>query len=424
MGWHFLAAVLMAGGVLAAEIPPVAPTFSKDILPIFQKSCQSCHRPGEIGPMPLLSYQGTRPWAKAIKAAVIARKMPPWFADPRYGHFMGDRRLSTAEINKIVAWVDAGAPEGDPKDRPAPLEWKEGWNITPDEVFQMPEPYTIPATGTLDYVYLVIPTGFTRDTWVTAAEIRPSARSVVHHVLAVVRPPGSQWMKDAKPFVPYIPPPEAHDGEPTAGDPLSTPVDMSYELLAAYSPGIQPQRFDIDHSAKLVPAGSDIVLQLHYTANGKSVVHDQTKVGLSLAKEPPQKRFMSAVANGWHWAIPPGDPNYEAHASLTFGEPVELVFLQPHMHLRGKDMTIRLVYPGGKAETLLSVPHYDFNWQLVYYLAKPLHLPQGTKVEITAHWDNSANNPFNPDPTKTVKWGNQSWDEMLSVPMGVIIDRE
>jgi len=417
----FSGLVVAAGLVLAADAGP-APTFYKDVLPILEKNCQSCHRPGEIGPMPLLTYAGTRPWAKSIKAAVASRKMPPWFADPRFGHFRDERRLSDTDIAKISAWVDAGAPEGNASQAPAPLVWKEGWNIRPDEIFQMPGSYTVPAKLALDYVYVVIPTGFTRDTWVTAAEIRPSARSVVHHVLAVIRPPGSQWMKDAKPMVPYVPPAEAHDGEPDAADPQAVPVNMNYELLAAYAPGVQPQRFDIDHSAKLIPAHSDIVLQLHYTANGKSAVQDQTRLGLTLSPGAPEKRFMSAVANAWHWTIPPGDPNFEAKGSLTFGEPVELAFLQPHMHLRGKDMTVRLVYPSGKTETLLSVPHYDFNWQIVYYLAKPLHLPMGTKVEITAHWDNSANNPFNPDPTKAVKWGNQSWDEMLSLPMGVIID--
>ena len=415
-----LAAAFAATSVFAAD---PAPTFYKDILPVFEKHCQRCHRPGEIGPMSLLTYEGARPWAKAIKAAVVARKMPPWFADPQYGHFRDDRRLSAADVNKIAVWVDVGAPAGDAKNQPPPIAWREGWNIRPDEIFQVPEPYTVPATNALGYVYVVIPTGFVRDTWVTAAEIRPSARAVVHHAIAVVRPPGSQWMKDAKPLIPYIPPPDALDGEPGAADPQAHPVDMSYELLAAYAPGVQPQRFDIDHSAKLVPANSDIILQLHYTANGKTTMQDQTRLGLALAAEAPQKRFMSAVANAWHWAIPPGDPNYEAKGSLTFGEPVELVFVQPHMHLRGKDMTVRLVYPDGKSETLLSVPRYDFNWQIVYYLEKPLKLPQGAKVEVTAHWDNSANNPSNPDPTKTVKWGNQTWDEMLSLPMGVIIDR-
>lgn len=416
----------------AAEAPTATPTFYKDVLPLFQQHCQTCHRPGEIGPMPLLDYEGTRPWAKAIKAAVASRKMPPWFADPQFGHFRDERRLSDADLRTIVAWVDAGAPEGDVKDKPAPLPWREGWNIRADEVFQMPTPYMIPAKNATSYVYVVIPTGFTRDTWVSAAEIRPGARAVVHHALAVVRPPGSTWMKDAQPFVPYVPPAEAKDSTaeavPDANDPLADPSSFSYELLTAYAPGAQAQRFDTDRSAKLIPAGSDIVLQLHYTANGKTEVPDQTRVGLELAKEAPQKRFMSAVANAWKWEIPPGDPNYEGHGRLTFGEPVELVFLQPHMHYRGKDMTVQLVYPSntteaGQTVTLLSVPHYDFNWQVIYYLRDPLHLPMGTKVEITAHWDNSANNPANPDPTKTVRWGDQSWDEMLSLPMGVIVDR-
>ena len=414
-----LIAILTATAAFGADSPV---TFNQDILPILQKNCQSCHRPGEIGPMPLLSYENTRPWAKAIKAAVLSRKMPPWFADPSYGHFLNDRRLSDRDIRKIAAWVDAGAPEGDPKGKPAPVEWPDGWNIKPDSIFQMPDPFKIPASGTLDYVYIVIPTGFPKDTWVTAAEVRPSNRAVVHHIIAVVRPRGSQWMKDAKPFVPYIPPDISAGGVAGANDPQSNPVNMSYEFLAGYSPGMQPQRFDLDHSAKLIPAYADIVLQVHYTPNGKAATEDQTKIGLELAQEPPQKRFYSAVVASANWTIPPGDPNYEAHARLTFGEPVELVFLQPHMHLRGKDMSIRLVYPNGESEIVLRVPHYDFGWQVIYYLAKPLQLPQGTHVEVTAHWDNSANNPNNPDPKATVNYGFQSSDEMLSVAMGVIVD--
>jgi hypothetical protein len=407
---------LLAGFLLPAALLPAVPTFNKDVLPILQKNCQTCHRPGEIGPMPLLTYEGTRPWAKSIKQAVAARKMPPWFADPKFGHFANDRRLSSADIRVIEEWADAGAPEGDPKDRPAPVQWTDGWNIRADEIFQMPDPFPVPAKGDLDYVYIVIPTGFRKDTWVTAAEVRPRARTVVHHVLAVVRPPGSQWMKDARPFVPYVPPLASE-----AGDPQGQPVNMSYELLAAYSPGMQPQRFDIDRSAKLIPAGSDLVLQVHYTPNGKAT-EDQTRVGLTVAPEAPAKRFMSAVAASANWEIPPGDANAEGHARLTFGEPVELVYIQPHMHVRGKNMTVRLVYPNGSSQTLLSVPHYDFHWQIIYYLDRPLQLPQGTHVEVTAHWDNSAGNPNNPDPTKTVKYGFQSTEEMLNASMGVIIE--
>jgi mono/diheme cytochrome c family protein len=400
-----------------------AATFNKDVLPVFQKNCQSCHRPGEIGPMSLLDYQSARPWAKAIKTAVLSRKMPPWFADPQYGHFSNDRRLTEGQIKTIADWVDAGAPEGDAKDKPAPLKWRDGWNIQPDVVLQMPRPFTVPAKGTLQYAYIVIPTGFAKDTWVTAGEIRPGARAVVHHMSAIVRPPGAAWLKDAKPGEPYIPQANSREGQPDSNDPQAGLIDADDEFLCGYAPGMQPQRFDIDHSAKLIPAGSDIVLQVHYTTNGKTAVQDLTRIGLTLAKEPPPKRFYSVTAQNWHWEIPPGDPNYEAHARLTFGEPAELVFLQPHMHVRGKDMTIRLLYPTGESETLLSVPHYSFNWQIIYYLAKPLQVPMGTRVEVTAHWDNSPNNPSNPDPSKTITWGNQSWDEMLSVPMGVVIDR-
>ena len=415
-----IASLLMATSALAASNAATGITFYKDVLPILEKNCQVCHRPGEIGPMPLLTYENARPWAKAIKATVLSRKMPPWLADPRYGHFANDRRLSDEEVRKLVGWVDTGAPEGDAKDKPAPIRWPDGWNIRPDLVLQMPDAYPVPPTGTLEYIYIVIPTGFTRDTWVSAAEIRPSARSVVHHIIAVVRPPGSQWMKDAKPFVPYIPTPDAE----RASDPQSDPLNINYELLAGYSPGMQPQRFDVDHSAKLIPAGSDIVLQVHYTPNGKLALEDQTRLGLELAKQAPQKRFMSAVAASNNWSIGPGDSNAEGRAKLTFGEPVELVFMQPHMHLRGKDMTIRLIAPGGESETLLSIPRYDFNWQIIYYLDRPRQLPKGTRVEVTAHWDNSANNPNNPDWRAAVKWGNQSSDEMLSFAMGVIIDRD
>jgi len=408
----------------AAASHTTNPTFNKDVLPILQKNCQTCHRPGEVGPMGLLTFQETRPWAKAIKAAVLSKKMPPWFADPHFGQFLNDRRLSDADVKTLVTWVDGGAPEGDPKDKPLPIRWREGWNIRPDVILQTTKPMTVPATGTLQYTYIVIPTGFTKDTWVTAAEIRPTARSVVHHMSAIVRPPGEPWLRDAKPGEPYIPNEASKEGTPDSNDPQAGLIDANDEFLVGYAPGMQAQRFDIDHSAKLIPAGSDIILQVHYTTNGKTVEHDQPRIGLTLAKEVPPKRFMSAVAMNYHWTIPPGDPNYEGHARLTFGEPVELVFIQPHMHLRGKDMTINLVYPDGRTSTLLSVPHYDFTWQVIYYLAKPLMLPAGTKVEITAHWDNSANNPYNPDPTKSVEWGNQSWDEMLSVPMGVVFNRD
>jgi hypothetical protein len=400
-----------------ADSSPV--TYNKDVLPILQRNCQVCHRPGEIGPMSFLTYESTRPWAKAMRAAVLSRKMPPWFADPNAGHFANDRSLPAADVNTIVAWADSGAAEGDPRDKPAPAQWKEGWNIQPDIVWEMPAAYEIPAKGTVEYTYFVTPTGLKEDTWVVMGEIRPEARSNVHHVIAYVRPPGSTWMQDAKVGVPYVPPKK----ETSQAQPNSQQLSKdTNEFLVGYVPGMQPQHYDVDHSAKLIPAGSDIVFEVHYTTNGQAA-EDRTKVGLTLAKAPPEKRFITLVGRSLDFAIPPGDPNYEATALVKFNEPVEFVEQQPHMHLRGKDMLVKMTYPTGETETILNVPHYDFNWQLVYYHEKPLQLPKGTLMEITSHWDNSANNKWNPDPTATVRWGDQSWDEMLVNHFGVIVDR-
>lgn len=398
--------VFVAAGAAMAASP--TPTFYKDVLPVLENRCQSCHRPGEAGPMSLLDYKGTRPYAKAIKAAVLGRKMPPWPADPHYGTFENDRRLSEAEVGTLTAWADGGAPEGDPKDAPKPVAWVEGWTIgKPDVVIPMPTPVDVPATGTIEYQYLVIPTGFTKDTWVTAAEVRPGNRAVVHHVIAFLRPPGSPWMADAKPGVPFIPGKEQRGGRRQAAN----SEDLPSELLVGYAPGMPADKSPAG-AAKLVKAGSDIVLQLHYTSNGKATT-DRTRIGLIFAKEPPQFRQVTMNATQNKFAIPPGDPNYEVTSEITLRDDAELVNLMPHMHLRGKDFEYTAVYPTGESSILLSVPRYDFNWQLVYMFAKPVVLPKGTKIECKAHFDNSANNPANPDPTKVVKWGDQSWEEMM-----------
>jgi len=411
----WIGGLVMGAAAFAAPPGSTSVTFNKDALPVLQRNCQVCHRPGEIGPMSFLSYESTRPWAKAIKAAVLNKKMPPWFADPQYGHFMDDRRLSDTDLHTLIAWVDGGALEGDPKDKPAPAEFRDGWNIQPDVVFQMPEPYHVPASGTIEYTYFVVPTGFTQDTWVTAGEIRPGNRSVLHHVVANIRPPGSLWMKDAKPGAPYV------FGKRKSFSDSEGP-GREHSFMVGYVPGMQPQRFDVDHSAMRIPAGSDIVFELHYTTNG-TATDDQTKVGLTLAKEPPLKQFVSIGAQADDFVIAPGDAAAPGHAQITFTQPVELAHIQPHMHLRGKDMTFKLFYPTGESETVLNVPHYDFNWQIVYYFEKPMPLPKGTKLDVTGHWDNSANNRYNPDPTASVRWGEQSWEEMFGGPMAVIVDR-
>jgi hypothetical protein len=418
----------MGTAALAADVTFNDVTFNRDVLPIIQKNCQTCHRPGEIGPMPFLTYDGTRPWAKAIKAAVLSRKMPPWFADPKYGHYANDRRLSDADLNKLVAWADAGAPEGDPKDKPAQVQWSEGWHIKPDIVFGMQKPYTVKASGTVDYTYFVIATNFKEDTWIIDGEVLPGNRSVVHHGSAIIRPRGSQWMKDAKPGEAYVPPANARTIRPAseAGEaPAAQPADMKNDWLIGYVPGLYPQNyFDLDHkAAKLIPAGSDLLIEMHYTPNGKPG-DDQTQVGFVLAKGLPEKRIVNLNIMDTTFEIPPGAPNYAGHATATFNQPVTLVYTQPHLHMRGKDMDVKLVYPTGESETLVSVPHYNYLWQNIYFEDKPIEVPQGTRVELSAHWDNSANNPLNPDPAKAIKWGPQSWDEMLVGFVGVIVDRD
>ncbi|HEX4168743.1 MAG TPA: cytochrome c [Bryobacteraceae bacterium] len=392
----------------------VAPTFSKDVMPILQKDCQTCHRPGEAGPFSMLSYKETRPWAAAMKEAVLTRKMPPWFADPHYGKFSNGHVLSDADIQTIVAWADAKAPEGDPKDLPAPVKWVQGWGIgKPDKVFELPTAFDIPASGVIDYQHVIVPTGFTHDMWVQAAEVRPTDRAVVHHIIAFVREPKSNWFKGQKAGVFFIAPQVKTEEQP---DTSALPSDF----LVGYAPG-QPAEILRPGQAKLIKAGSDIVFQVHYTPNGKAT-RDQTKLGLVFAKEPPKQRVLTLSATNGTFKIPPGDPDYRVEASFEVGSQVELSGLHPHMHGRGKDFLYKVVYPTGESQTLLSVPHYNWHWQNWYTLEQPILLPKGTKIECTAHFDNSANNPDNADPKKTVLWGEQSWDEMMVGFFNLVFD--
>jgi hypothetical protein len=430
-----LVAVSLCCAALAAAGEGAQVTFNKDVLPLLQKNCQSCHRPGEVAPMSFLTYQETRPWAKAMKAAVLSKKMPPWLADPKYGHFQNERRLSEADVKTLTAWADSGAPEGDPKDKLAPIQFTEGWNIKPDVVIEMPNAFDVPAKGILEYQYVVVPTHFDKDVWVTAAETRPGNRAVLHHVIAYVRPPGSAYLKDAKPGIPFVPVQFERDengaairripqgGEQPRGQRAVGAPMAGVELLTAFAPGLQEQRFDevAPGAAKLIPAGSDIVFQLHYTTNGKPG-SDKTRIGLTVAQNPPRYRYFTTNAATQDFAIPPKDPNYETHSMVTLAAPAQLVWLMPHMHVRGKDFLYQAVYPTGETETLLSVPKYDFNWQLGYELAKPVALPKGTRIECTAHHDNSANNPNNPNPNVTVRWGDQTWEEMMIGWFGVVVD--
>jgi hypothetical protein len=382
-----------------------APTYTKDVAPILQKHCQSCHRPGEAAPFSMLTYEETRPWAGAMKMAVRLKAMPPWYADPQVGHFSNDRSLSQKDIDTIVAWVTAGSPKGDAKDMPPPANFVEGWDIPkPDVTFQLPKEFAVPESGMVEYQYVIVPTGFKEDKWVQAAEVRPTERSVVHHIIAYVREPGSNYFKDQKPG-------EFFEAPPAKTDDIVDSSALPSDFLVGYAPG-QPAEILPAGEAKLIKAGSDIVFEVHYTPNGKAVM-DRTKLGLVFAKEPPKKRVQTLSASNGTFKIPPGDPNYRVDASFEIRKPVTLASIHPHMHTRGKDFEYRIVFPSGETRTILRVPQYNWHWQLWYNLAEPIDLPAGARIDCTAHFDNSANNPENPDPTKMVIWGQQSWDEMM-----------
>jgi hypothetical protein len=367
--------------------------------------------------MSFLDYGSTRPWAKAIKSEVQVKKMPPWLADPHYGKFSNDRSLSDADRNTLVAWVDAGSREGNPTEAPQAVAFLEGWNIgKPDLVYTMPNAFEVPARGTIEYQYVVIPTHLSEDKWVQMAEVRPGNRAVVHHVIAFIRPKGSKWMAGAQPGVAFVPGKDVRSRRGAEGNAAADPQEaglelLRNELLVGYAPGM-PAEICAPGVAKLLPAGADLVIQLHYTSTGKAAT-DQTSIGLIFSKQPPERREITVAAMNALFAIPPGNSNYEVKSQFTLRADAELVNLMPHMHLRGKDFVYKVVYPSGETSTLLSVPRYDFNWQLVYVFAQPVLLPEGSRIECLAHFDNSANNPYNPDPNAVVHFGDQTWDEMM-----------
>jgi hypothetical protein len=355
-------------------------TFTKDVAPIFYKNCTGCHRPGEIAPMSLLTYNEARPWAKSIREKVANRDMPPWHADPKYGEWRNDRRISQDAINTILAWVNNGAQEGDAKDLPPMPEYTPGWRIgKPDQTFSAPE-QAVPAEGVVDYQYLAVPTNFKEDRWITAAEIRSSAHAVVHHVIVFVQEPGATSRLQGK-------------------------------LLVGFAPGEDPAVFRAGYGRK-IPAGSNLLFQIHYTPNG-TATKDVTTVGLIYAKTPVEHTVVTRPVLQTAFEIPAGHPNYEVKSSFTFNESAQLYSFMPHMHLRGKDFEYKAVFPDGTSKILLSVPRYDFSWQTYYVLKEPIAVPKGTRIECVAHFDNSTNNKYNPDPTKAVRWGDQTWEEMM-----------
>jgi hypothetical protein len=390
-------------GVSEQEGKP--PTFYQDVLPILEQHCQTCHRPQEVAPMPLVTYEQTRPWAGAMAHAVEMKMMPPWFADARYGRFANDSSLSPQQIATISEWTKAGAPPGDPRDAPAPRKWVEGWNIArPDLILKMPKPVNIPAHGEIEYTYEIVPTHFAADRWVEMSELRPGSPAHVHHAVVYIRPPDSEWLRHAP------------VGEPFTASTLRDPVERrqahetTSDLLLVYAPGSSPDQWP-EGMAKFVPAGSDLVFQMHYTSNG-TADEDQTSIGLVFANNPPKQRVITLQLNNHALIIPPGVDDFRVEVQGTLPHEATLLSFFPHMHLRGKRFEYDIVHDDGSVEVLLRV-NYHFHWQLSYRLAEPRILKAGTRLRAIAWYDNSTNNPHNPDPKKTVTWGDQTSDEMM-----------
>jgi mono/diheme cytochrome c family protein len=369
------------------KAPAARITFHKDVEPIFQKRCVECHRPGEVGPFSLLKYDKAKSSAKQIKEVVVTRRMPPWHADAKVGEWKNDRHLSTQEIDTIAGWVDGGAPEGDPKDAPPPRSFGDGWLIgTPDAVYTIPKKERVPAEGSIPYRQFLVPTGLKEDRWIQAVEIRPTARAVVHHVLAFVVYPLNRMKEQPK-------------------------LDGLNGWVGIYVPGESPMVFP-EGTGKYLPARATIGFQIHYTATGEAA-EDQTSIGFVWAKTPPKREVVTTSATNTAIRIPAGAADHPQEASYTFAHDAQLLSFLPHMHVRGKAFRYVAVGPDGKEEVLLDVPRYDFNWQTCYRLKEPKAVKKGTTIRAYARFDNSKNNPFNPDPAKDVRWGQQTWEEML-----------
>ena len=417
-------AIITAGGPgeqYAAKPANDVPTFSKDVAPILYKNCATCHRPGEIAPMSLLTYAEARPWAKSIRDEVSDGTMPPWHADPKHGKFANDRSLTAADRDVLTRWANGGAPEGDAKDLPAAPKFVDGWQLgQPDTVLQLPVEYKVPADGFVEYEYFELPTNFTEDKWMEGLEVRAGNRAVVHHVIVSMRPATPERRPTGFRGAPGmgIPPGQSGGGAEPEGTPkrargvsLFPAPQRLGQPIGGFAPGNTYVKFD-PGSAMLIRAGSTIVIQMHYTTNGTPQT-DRTKIGLFLAKEAPKVEMrMGTLVNG-KLDIPAGEADYSIAAEMTTTADVTLRQMLPHTHLRGKSWEYTATYPDGRSEVILAVPKYDFNWQTDYVFAEPIKLPKGTKIRAVAHYDNSTANKSNPDPKVNVKWGDQTWEEMM-----------
>jgi hypothetical protein len=362
------------------------------------------------------SYEQTKRFAGAIRVTTQARTMPPWFAERGIGKFSNDPSLSDGEIALLARWAEAGAPVGNVTDAPAVRKWAERWTIAePDLAVSMPEGVKIPADGEVDYTYEIVPTHFAEGRWVRSSEILPGMPENVHHAVVYVRPPSSQWLRHAPVGKPF-----------TASD-LNTEEERrdamwtTSDILLVYAPGSTPDNWP-EGMAKYVPAGSDLVFQMHYTTNGKAGT-DVTRIGLIFAKTEPAQRVLTLQLTNDHFVIPPGVPDYRVEARGTLPNDALLLSFFPHMHLRGKRFEYNIVRADRSIETLLRV-NYHFHWQMSYRLADPLALKAGTELQAVAWYDNSKGNMHNPDPDAAVRWGEQTSDEMMVGFFDVAVGRE
>lgn len=375
-----------------------AVTYAREVARILQKNCQECHRPGQVGPMPLTSYDDAIGWSAMIREVVSERRMPPWYADPRYGQFANDRSLTDRERDTLLTWISQGTPRGDDRDLPPPREFVPGWTIgKPDVVLTMAKPFTVPAKMPAEgvpYQRFYVETGFQEDRWVERAEAKAGAPGVVHHIVVYIVPRGQDFIPD----------------------------DPRFQVLAGTAPGDMPVILPPGYGKK-ISAGARLVFEMHYTPNGTAQA-DRSSLGLIFTRQPPQREVLTTPIVNALFSIPPGAADYEVRASAHFNHPAEIVALMPHMHLRGKNFRYELVDPDGNVRTLLSVPRYNFNWQSAYRLERPLAVSAGSRVRCIAHFDNSAANPSNPDPKRAVIWGDQTWDEMMIGWMDYAIERK
>lgn len=396
--------------------PSNVPTFDKEVVRIAQAHCQTCHHPGDIAPFSLMTWADAHTQAANMKFMTQTHQMPPWKPAEGCGVFDNPRVLSQDEIDTIARWADGGAPEGNPADLPAPLNFSSGWALgQPDLVLKNPQPYTPPVSGDM-YRCFTLPTNLTADQYVAAIDVHPGDPQTVHHVLAFIDTNGSsQALDDADPA----------PGYQCFGGPGFTITNVNAASLGGWAPGARPVTLP-DGVAMSLPANSRVVLQVHYHPHTAAVHPDQTEIGIYFAKSKPSKLLRILPLMNTTFTIPPGDPNYRVTADFT----VPIVnahawLIAPHMHLLGRKMHVDATLPDGRNECLINIDDWDFNWQGMYRYHDPIAIPAGTRLSLEAFYDNSSANWRNPNsPPKPVSWGEATTDEMCIAFIGFTIDSE